>query len=42
VAKLEPLSKQDVLLKFLRNIDNGKTLMEFVRELANAIKDYQV
>jgi len=41
-AKLEPLSEQHVLLKFLRNIDNAKTLNGFVQELANAITDYQV
>jgi len=41
-AKLEPLSEQHVLLKFLRNVDNAKTLNGFVQELANAITDYQV
>jgi len=42
IAKLEPLSDQHALLKFLRNIDNAKTLMGFVQELADAITDYQV
>jgi len=41
-AKLEPLSEQHVLLKFLRNIENAKTLDGFVQELADAITDYQV
>jgi len=40
--KLEPLSKQDVLLKFLRNANNAKTLVGLVQELAGAIADYQV
>ena len=42
VAKLEPLSKQDGLLKFLRNTNNAKTITGFVRELADAVTDYQV
>ena len=42
VAMLEPLSKEHALLKFLRNVDNAKTLTEFVQELADAIMDYQV
>lgn len=42
VSKLEPLSKQDVLLRFLRSVDNTKILTGFVQELANAITDYQV
>ena len=40
--RLEPLSDQNALLGFLRNVDNAKTLTEFVQELANAIIDYQV
>ena len=42
IAKLEPLSDQNVLVGFLRNIDNARTLAGFVQELANAIADYQV
>jgi len=42
LAKLEPLYDQHVLIKFSRNIDNAKTLMGFVQELADAITDYQV
>ena len=42
VAKLEPLSEQHVLLKFVRNVDNAKTLGGFVQELADAITHYQV
>lgn len=41
-AKLEPLSDQHVLVRFLCNIDNAKTLTGFVQELADAIMDYQV
>jgi len=41
-AKLEPLSEQHALLKFLRNIENARTLNGFVKELADAITDYQV
>jgi len=40
--KLEPLSEQHALLKFLHNVDNAKTLTGFVQELANAVTDYQV
>ena len=42
VAKLEPLSDQNALVRFLRNVDNAKTLTGFVQELSNAITDYQV
>ena len=42
IAKLEPLSDQHALVRFLRNVDNAKTLTGFVQELANAITDYQV
>ena len=42
IAKLEPLSEQHALLKFLCNVDNAKTLNGFVQELADAITDYQV
>ena len=42
VAKLEPLSDQNALIRFLRNVDNAKTLTGFVQELSNAITDYQV
>lgn len=42
MAKLEPLSEQHALLKFLRNVEDAKTLSGFVQELAEAISDYQV
>jgi hypothetical protein len=42
IAKLEPLSEQHGLVKFLRNIDNAKALTGFVQELANAVEHYQV
>ena len=42
VAKLEPLSNQYGLVRFLRNVDNAKILTGFVQELADAITDYQV
>ena len=42
IAKLEPLSEQHALLRFLRNVDYAKTLTGFVQELSNAITDYQV
>ena len=40
--KLEPLSDQHGLKRFLHNIDNSKTLSGFVQELADAVTDYQV
>ena len=40
--KLEPFSEEHALLKFLRNVDNAKTLSGFVEELAAAITYYQV
>jgi hypothetical protein len=42
ITKLEPLSEQHALLKFLRNVDNAKILSGFVQELANAVEHYQV
>ena len=42
IAKLEPLSDQHVLIKFLRNVNNAKTLIGFVQELSDAVTDYQV
>ena len=42
IAKLEPLSNQHGLVKFLRGVDNSKALTGFVQELADAITDYQV
>ena len=42
ISKLEPLSDQDAVVGFLRNIDNAKTLAGFVQELADAVTDYQV
>ena len=40
--KLEPLSEQATLVRFLRNFDDAKTLTGFVQELADAITSYQV
>ena len=40
--KLEPLSDQHAIVRFLRNADNAGTLTGFVQELANAVADYQV
>ena len=42
IAKLEPLTEQNALIGFLRNVDNAKILTGFVQELADAITDYQV
>jgi len=42
IAKLEPLTEQQTLIAFLRNIDNAKALNGFVQDLADAITDYQV
>jgi len=42
IAKLELLSDQHALIKFLCNVNNAKTLAGFVQELADAITDYQV
>ena len=42
ITKLEPLSEQHAIVRFLHNTDNAKTLMGFVQELADAITDYQV
>ena len=42
MAKLEPLTEQHGLDRFLRNLDNAKILAGFVQELADAIMDYQV
>jgi len=42
VVKLEPLSEQNGLLKFLRNEDHTALLNGFVQDMACAITDYQV
>ena len=42
IANLKPFSEEHALLKFLRNVDNAKTLSGFVQELADAIIYYQV
>jgi hypothetical protein len=42
IVKLEPLSDQHALVRFLCNVDNAKTLGGFVQELADSITDYQV
>ena len=42
IAKLEPLSKQRGLVKFLNNGDHASTLNGFVQNLANAVTDYEV
>jgi hypothetical protein len=42
ITKLEPLSEQHTIVRFLHNTDNAKTLTGFVQELTDAITDYQV
>ena len=42
IMKLEPLAKQHTLIGFLCNADNAKILTRFVKELDDAITDYQV
>jgi len=42
VVKLEPLSEQSGLLKFLRNEDHSGLLNGFVQDMACAVMDYQV
>ena len=42
VVKLEPLSEQNGLLKFLRNEDHAGLLNGFVQDIAHAVTDYQV
>ena len=42
VIKLEPLSEQSGLLRFLRNEDHAGLLNGFVQDIANAVTDYQV
>jgi len=42
VVKLEPLSEQNGLLKFLRNEDHTALLNGFVQDMAYAVTDYQV
>jgi len=41
-VKFEPLTEQHALIGFLPNAENAKLLTGFVRELADAITDYQV
>jgi hypothetical protein len=42
LKKLEPLSEQTGLLKFLRNEDYAGLLNGFVEDTARAVTDYQV
>lgn len=42
IVKLEPLSEQNALLRFLQNQDHASSLSGFVQEVAEAITDYQV
>jgi hypothetical protein len=42
IAKLEPLSEQHGIMRFLKNVDYANTLSGFVQELGYAITDYQV
>jgi hypothetical protein len=42
LEKLEPLSEQKGLLKFLRNEDYAGLLNGFVEDTARAVTDYQV
>lgn len=42
IAKLNPLSEQHGIAKFLKNADHANTLNGFVQDLAYAVTDYQV
>lgn len=42
LARLEPLSEQQALFGFLRNVDSAKKLTGFVQDISNAVTDYQV
>jgi hypothetical protein len=42
VAKLEPLSDQHGIMKFLKNVDHANILNSFVQDIACAVTDYQV
>jgi hypothetical protein len=42
IVKLEPLSEQSGLLKFLRNEDYSGLLNGFVQDMGHAVTDYQV
>jgi len=42
IAKLKPLSEQQMPIDFSSDVNNTKTLTGLVQELANAITDYQV
>jgi len=42
LEKLEPLSEQKGLLKFLRNEDHAGLLSGFVQDIVQAVTDYQV
>ena len=42
LGKLEPLSEQGGLLRFLQSEDHAGLLNGFVRDIARAITDYQV
>jgi hypothetical protein len=42
LEKLEPLSDQNGLLKFLRNENHVGLLNGFVEDVARAVADYQV
>jgi len=42
LKRLEPLSEQHGLLKFLRNEDHAGSLNGFVQDVAQAVTDYQV
>jgi len=42
LERMEPLSEQKGLLKFLRNQDHAGLLNGFVQDIARAVTDYQV
>ena len=42
LTKLEPLSEQNGLLKFLRNEDHAGLLNGFIQDITQAVMDYQV
>ena len=42
IAKLEPLTEQHMVIGFLCNVDNARILTGSIKELGDAITDYQV
>jgi hypothetical protein len=42
IVKLEPLSEQHGIAKFLKNVEHANVLNGLVQDLAYAVTDYQV